>query len=83
MPPIIVSNRSGSDVSVFVSKYSGGDSGWFTVKKDDYDAWSRGEGSWEVVAFSDASSKKQAGVYVEAGATVEYRSLADIRVTPL
>jgi hypothetical protein len=78
-PTVFVKNDSGSDVSVFVSKYNGGGSDdWYTLKPNGQDSWTRDSVGWELVAFSTPDNSRRAGVYVKIPATVVFKSFDNI-----
>lgn len=78
MSGITVKNNSGTAVDVFVTKFGGGSDEWYAVKSRGQDSWGRTSGSWNLVAFKVGSER--AGVYVQAGSVVVFRSFKNITV---
>ncbi|KZP29255.1 hypothetical protein FIBSPDRAFT_851615 [Athelia psychrophila] len=79
MPAIIVHNASNSKVEAFISKYNGGGSeDWYPVGDGARLTWNRDNQGWELVAFKIGN--RRAGVYVQLGALVTFKSLDQITV---
>ncbi|KAK6338423.1 hypothetical protein TWF730_002485 [Orbilia blumenaviensis] len=80
---IRVANNSSGVIHVFVSKYNGGDDGWFKLDPGESDNWSRKEGAgggWEVVGFRNTDDTNRSGRYVRVNTSIIFRGFDDIEV---
>ncbi|KAI0674547.1 hypothetical protein C8Q78DRAFT_1015462 [Trametes maxima] len=80
MPSIIVSNKSSSPITVFVSKYTNprGSDRWYTLAAGAHDSWERN--GWELVAFKNSNDSHRTGVYVYTNQAVIFHSMHHVEV---
>ncbi|KAI0670321.1 hypothetical protein C8Q78DRAFT_1079298 [Trametes maxima] len=77
---IIVSNKSSSSITLFVSKFSNptGSDRWYTLAPGRSDSWDRS--GWELVAFKNSNDTHRAGVYIHTNQEVAFFNMDHIIV---